>query len=449
MKENEKLLCGVSRRIITPPMELLPELNGLSNVVFHEVLDDIFVRVMVLGTQAEKLVFVVFDLDKVPYPEEYAKQISEQTGIPESNIAMLSIHTHTAPVTGCRPNEGPNFIQKKPEAVQLATRRYEAILQQTVLEAVGEALDSLRPARIGWGTGKSFVNVNRVQDYTVTAPDGSVSVHCGLGQNPAAPVDNTVFVLRVEDLDGKLIGCMINYAVHNCVMIGNRCGKDGTAVLSSDLGGNVSQYLEQANPGCVALWTSGAAGDVNPILSNEIFYPDVQTGEQTRYVLPAGEQAPIMMLKVLAARHYADVRKILDGIVCSTDTAAARAVVEWCTMPGKALPGEEKPQAYEIRVQQLRLGQLCWWGFSGELYSSLGKAIQDQMPSGTHVLFNHDASLAANSGYIFDDETLRRDIRRELPGQRSSAQLPGYVKDSLISTILDMWERSEGNRETQ
>lgn len=446
MKENERLLCGVCRRKITPPAELLPELNGLSNVVFHEVLDDIFVRVMVIGTQAEKLVFVVFDLDKAPYPEEYIQQISEQTGIPERNIAMLSIHTHTAPVTGWRPNEGPNFILKKPEAVRQATRRYEAILKRTVLEAVQEALDSVRPARIGWGTGKSFVNVNRVQDYTVTAPNGQVSVHCGLGQNPAAPVDNTVFVLRVEDLNGKLIGCMINYAVHNCVMIGNRCGKDGTALLSSDLGGNVSQYLERANPGCVALWTSGAAGDVNPVLSNEIFYPDVQTGEQTRYVLPAGEHTPIMMLQVLAARHYADVRKVLDGIRCSTDTAAARAAVEWCTMPGKALPGEEtqaETSVYGIRVQQLQLGQLCWWGFSGELYSSIGKAIQDQMPSGTHVLFNHDASLAANSGYIFDDETLRRDFRCELPGQRGSAQLPGYAKDSLIRTVSAMWERSK------
>lgn len=170
------------------------------------------------------------------------------------------------------------------------------------------------------------------------------------------------------------------------------------------------------------------------------------------YVLPAGESAPIMMLKVLAARHYADIRRILENIRCSVDTASPRAAVEWCTMPGKSLAGAEAlkdgPPTYEIRIHMLQLGMLCWWGFSGELYSSLGKAVQTRMHQGTHIILNHDASLMANSGYIFDDETLTRDTRCELPGQRSSAQLPGYGKDQILRTVSDMWAHPEESEET-
>ena len=435
------MICGVSKKKITPPAQMLENLHGLGNITFSGVLDDLFVRVLVLGNEQERLLFVVFDLDKAPYPERYLPMLAELAHVPEKNILLASIHTHTAPLTGWRPSEGPNFILRKPEYVQAAIHEYEEFLEKSVCEAVQEALAVRRKARIGFGTGESYVNINRLQDYFVRDADGNVHIHVGLGQNPAAPVDHSLHVLKIEDLDGHMFACLTNYAVHNCVMIANRCGEDGGTLLSSDLGGNVSQLIEENYPGCVALWTSGAAGDVNPILSNEIFYPDPQTGAQTAYTLPAGGQAPLMMLRVLAARHYADVVRVLDNINCNEETVPVCGMVQWAEMPSK---GE---QPYQIRVHLMKLGQIALWGVSGELYSSIGKVVAESLSGGTHLIVNHDASLIANTGYIYDDKTLERDREGTLPGRRNNEILPGYAEDALLAVTAELWSRVNQERE--
>ena len=428
------MICGAAKKKITPPEHLLPNLNGLAGVVFSDVLDDIYVRALLLGDEQEKVLFVVFDLDKVPYPEKFLPALSAQAGIPEENISLLSIHTHTAPVTGWRPTEGPNFIARKPEHVQKATHEYEEFLEQAVQEVVAEAVANLQPVRIGWGQGESYININRVEDYFVRREDGTTEVCVGLGQNPAAEVDRSLFVLKVEDMEGNLVACLTNYAVHNCVMIGNRCGEDGGTLLSGDLCGNVTQLIEENYPGCVALWTSGAAGDVNPIMMNQIYYPDPKTGAQTDYQLPAGDTGPLMMLKVLTTRHYADIVRVLEKTACEDNALDVSGKVKWAQMPGK---GEEP---YRIRVHMTRIGELGIWGVSGELYSSLGKAITQSLPSGTHLIMNHDSSLLTNGGYIFDDETLARDREKILPGQKNNEMLPGYVKEALLTTTAEMWK---------
>ncbi len=429
------MLCGAAKGKITPDAALLRDLNGLGGVVFSQVLDDIYVRALVLDDGNTRLLFVVFDLDKAPWPERYLPMLSKLASIPEEHITLAAIHTHTAPVTGWRPTEGPNFIERKPERVQKATKEYEAFLEKVVQETVQAAINAMQPVRLGWSTGESYININRLADYYVRREDGSIEVKIGLGQNPAVPVDRTLFVLKAESLDGELVACLINYPVHNCVMIGNRCGEDGGTLLSSDLGGNVCQLLEANYPGCTALWTSGAAGDVNPILSNEIFYPDPSTGEQRAYILPAGESAPRMMLDTLAARHYADVQQIIESIDCDSEDLKLIGMVQWAETPGKGgVP-------YKIRVHLMKLGELALWGFSGELFSTIGQKLAQALPNGNHFMMNHDASLLANSGYIYDDETLMRDWEEKLPGRRSSNMLPGYVKLSLLNLMQNMWRK--------
>ena len=429
------MICGVSKKKITPPVELLPNLNGLSGVTFTEVLDDLYVRVLVLGDEQKKILFVVFDLDKVPYPEKYLPELSVRTRIPEECISLLSIHTHTAPITGWRPNEGPNFIERKPEHIQKATHEYEEFLEQIVYEAADEAMSALQPVRIGWGQGESYININRVEEYIVRKEDGSKESVYGLGQNHAADVDRSLFVLKVEDLNGNMVACLANYAVHNCMLIGNRCAKDGGTLLSGDLCGTVTQLIEENHPGCVAFWTSGAAGDINPIMMNQIFYPDPRTGEQAVLDVPVGDTTPLIMLKILSTRHYVDILRVLERITCEDDSSMVDGAVKCLEMPGNGEP-------YRIRVHMSRIGELGIWGMSGELYSSLGKAIKEGVPGGTHVIMNHDASLLVDSGYIFDDETFMLGEKVKLPGRRNHVMLPGYVKGALLEATAEMWKTS-------
>ena len=103
-----------------------------------------------------------------------------------------------------------------------------------------------------------------------------------LGYNPQGPSDKTVTVLRFDALSGNPIALLINYAVHAVVM-----GPDNYQI-TGDLAGATSRYVENyyrgtpkgarsdagfairlrpedANNDVVALWTSTAARDQNPV----------------------------------------------------------------------------------------------------------------------------------------------------------------------------------------
>ena len=92
------------------------------------------------------------------------------------------------------------------------------------------ARDKLEPARIAFGSGVSFANINRrAKDV-----DGRVS----LGLNPDGPVDRQINLIRLDRPDGRLIALIANYAMHGTVMSGQNLK------ISGDGPGTVTAYLE-------------------------------------------------------------------------------------------------------------------------------------------------------------------------------------------------------------
>ncbi len=444
---GNRLYCRASRGVITPSENLVPNLRGLRDNTFGGVLDDIFVRAIAVGDGESRALMIAFDLDKAPYPAENLARISERTGIPEDNIFLFSTHTHTAPITGYRPEERINDVRLKAPEVQEATTKYEKQVTGTMLKVVDEAVGGMRPARMGYAYEKSYINVNRNQDYEYTDENGELHTECCLGVNPQAPVDRTLFVMKFEDMNGQPISFFMNYPVHNCVMHANRCcgGKMG---ISGDIGGNVCCFLEEKFDGSTAMWSSGAAGDVNPLMSNKIYYPDPKTGRMVEWEIPGGDTS---MLTTLATRHFADVMKAIRKIVCTAESAPIAGMVDWSFTPGRNVATRDDGTTeiivgdgvdpYEIRLHLVRLGNVALYGFSGELYSSLGRRIKEISPMENTIIINHDASLMARSNYIFDDVTLARDASNMLPGHGNSHMLPGYVLGSLEKHTLEMFEK--------
>jgi neutral ceramidase len=444
---SNELSCGAARGVITPADALIPDLRGLGDSRFGGVLDDLFVRVIAVGDGRSKALVIAFDLDKAPYPAENLVRISAQTGIPEENIFFFSTHTHTAPITGYRPEEHINDVRLKAPEVQRATAEYEQQVTDTTLKVVDEAVSRMCPVRMGYGYGKSYINVNRSQDYDYTDENGNLRAECNLGVNPEAPTDHTLFVMKFEDTNGKPIAFFMNYPVHNCVMIGNGCC-DGNVGISGDLSGSICRFLEEKYSGSTAIWSSGAAGDVNPLMLNQVFYPDPQTGRIVQDHMPGGIQS---ILLLLAARHFADVMRAIRNIECTNESAPIAGTVDWSFTPGRNVVKQDDGTTdiitgdgvdpYEIRLHLVRLGKVALYGFSGELYSAIGRRIKEISPPEHTILINHDASLMARSGYIFDDETLARDTSNRLPGHRSSHMLPGYVLASLEQHTLEMFQK--------
>ena len=439
----EKILyCGASCMKITPPMELIPNLRGLMDKSFGGILDDLYVRVIAFSDGDNKSLIISFDLDKAPNPKESFAVISERTGIPEANILFFGIHTHCAPITGYRPFEKPNDITKKPVEVQKATKKYEAFIMDVLLKSVDEAIGKMQPAKMGYGYGNSYINVNRNEDYYYTDSNENECISCGIGNNPEAPVDHTLFVMKIEDMDGKPIAFFVNYAVHNVAMIWNRCGEDGKVIISSDIGGNVSRYMEERFKDCVAIWSSGAAGDINPIMMNEMFYPDPMTGRSVSNILSGGD-APIAILNVLSARHLADVMKVVKKINNTRAETSISCVIEWSKTPGRNVDGQDDNEPYTVRLHLVRIGDVALYGIGGELFSSLGKRVKEISPMKNTIIINHDASLLVNCGYIYDDAAFEHNTRTlgEFVGMSHTRMLSGYFSESLEKYTLEMFRK--------
>jgi len=142
-------------------------------------------------------------------------------------------------------------MEAEPKSLQ-----YKDIFEKATLEATYASRANLQPARMGYGTGRAYINTNR---------DQKVGDRYLLGYNPDGLSEKTVYVLKFESMSGEHIAFLMSYAVHGVVMF-SAITKDGGPEVTGDLPGATSRYVEmhyRNKP--VALWTSGAAGDQNPI----------------------------------------------------------------------------------------------------------------------------------------------------------------------------------------
>ena len=422
--------CGAAKRCITPPAELIPDLRALMDQRLGAVLEDLYVRVIALESDGKRALFVCFELDKVPQEKRYYELLEKAVGVPEENITLTAVHTHSAPISGYRPFEGPNFIDRKPAEVQKATHAFEDFVAGQLEEAAKEAVESLQPAKMGIAAGESFVNIDRKQWYEYTDENGMRRRILALGRNAASPVDHTLTILRFEDLTGKTIAVLVHYPCHCCIMHTNPCGGGGMLGIGPDLGGAVSAMMEKDDPGAVVLWCSGAAGDVNPIMQNEIYYPDPETGRPVTAKMPGGDC--LHLLTLLSANHYADIRRTMRGMRCTQTDVPVGGTVEWSRTQGLF-------EEYEIRLHMLRIGSVYFLGGSGEFYGQYARILRSILPEKHALIVNHEASLAANSGYILDTYT-ESAPEMDLPGPRHLNMRAGLVEKDFAEHALHMYE---------
>jgi len=435
---NGKFVCGAAKADITPEESLIKDLYGLMSISYAGVLDPLFLRVLAFSDGGQKALVVSFDLDKAPNPVTWIPEIVGMTGIPEENISYFSTHNHSAPLHTMRPGD-PHAAPKTKEQKEALTL-YEAFIKEKLFDAVREALENMQPAKMGYGWGESYINMNRNAEFYYEAEDGKIYPYVALGAHDSAPVDRSVFVMKVEDLNGNPLAFFVNYAVHCCTMFRNRYDEEGHMGISGDIAGNVSRSIEEKFPGSVAVWSSGAAGDVNPIIGNEVYYPSPEDGSRIEWLFPDAETIHTVMLS-LAYRHFADILRVIRQISCTSDSVKVGGALEWSETP--FVDSEE--ETYGIRLHLLRLGDVALCGIGGELFSSFGRQIRQKSPLKNTVVINHDASLIRDAGYIMDDEALAR-VRRKVPkkgmvpgaGNRIEA---GKVGPSLLKHTESLFQK--------
>ena len=419
------LRAGAARVDITPAGDAALPMGGYAGRTegFKGIHDNIFVRAIVVDDGSTQAAVVGIELVGVTNSvlEKIDKRVEKETGIPRDNIMLASVHTHAAPLTGPRTGE--------PEGKQAA---YAAKVEEGVISSIRQAKANLQPARVGFGSGKAYVNINR-RDYF---PDNG---WYWLGYNPDQVSDKTLAVLKFESLSGKPIALFINYPVHAVVM-GPR-----NYQVSGDLAGATSRFVERYYKGrpedrprgdagyairlkpqevsddVVAVWTSGTAGDQNPIsMSNTEDFTLVEA-----FGKMLGEESV----------------RIANGITTSQQ-ARIRAARRTVTCPGRTLePGQsprkeykfqDTPNPVSFQLSSLIIGDTALAGISGEVLTNIGLHLKRDSPLNHTVVVTH---ANGTIGYIPSDSLFDQLISYENTASRLK---PGCAENTIVNTLLEM-----------
>src|SRR5215471_3624922 len=432
------LRVGAARLDITPPSD--PS-NPPSGKYAHEKL---YVRAIVLDNGTARAALISADQGGLSEQvwQAASKQIAAELNCPVENIVMSATHTHS----GWGPGGflGMRGLRPDPNAPP------PPIVGQ-IVDAVRQAKAKLQPARVGFGTGKSYLNVNRDTIDSETrlwtqAP------------NLDGPSDKTVAVVEFLAPHGEPIAVYMDYAMHpvNGFLAG---------ITSADFAGAASRYVEQAfNDKTVALFVQGASGDQNPLYlragTNAIAS---QTGAPiTGFVMTREPvEAPLRDGKVKAAPVDPNVRDTLERVMDSEEvllgeevirvmtniqrldaSAGIAAAQKTVTCPGRKRTDnarEGTPGTYEdkdpvnIRLGVMRIGNIALTSVNAEIYSPIALRLKHESPMANTFMVTL-ANGAANSGYIPNDTAFGAYTFQVL----GSRLKPGCAESAIVNCLLNL-----------
>ena len=176
--QNTALRVGAAKVDVTPAANALPQ-------NYQGILDHIYSRAIVIDNGSATAALITVDAGGVSDAiwQAVSKQLESELGIPAKNVLLTATHSHSVPGQPAGP-----YTQKIVESVRLAKQR-------------------LAPARIGYGTGVSYINVNR----NIIDPK---TKRWWEGPNYEGPSDKTVAVIKFESLSGEPLAVYYNYAMH-------------------------------------------------------------------------------------------------------------------------------------------------------------------------------------------------------------------------------------------
>jgi neutral ceramidase len=415
------LRVGAAKVDITPSENELPK-NG------YGVLDRLYARAIVLDNGAATAALVTVDAGGIAEPlwQTVSQSIAKDLGIPATHVLLTATHTHSA--GGQR---GPDYAQRIVEAVRLARQR-------------------LAPARLGYGTGESYINVNR---QIIDPKTG----RWWEGPNREGPSDKTVAVVKFETLTGDPIAVYYNYAVHG-VITGQ------LDQVSGDIPGATSRYIEESfDDKVVAVWSNGAGGDQNPIYYQQTYdLRDIRTkeyasrGVDISNAMPPGGQGlnrndPAVARLMNQQRQMAnsmgqflgeEVRYVMRGIerLDSAVPIAAATTNVTCagrerTNAGRAgFEGTYKDAApVDIRLGLLRVGDIMIGAVNAEVFNPIAQRLKRESPFKATMMTTL-TNGSARSGYIPDDESYGKYTFEVL----SSRLKPGCAETAIVKGLLGL-----------
>jgi neutral ceramidase len=236
--------AGVARVATTPTAPVRMAGYASRTSPSQGVAHPLYAKALALSdADGHKLVIVTCDVIALrrSLSERVARRVQAQHGLPRADLVLFASHTHA----------GPQLLDPDEPARDgfEANAAYTHDLEDKLVALVGSALANMGPASLRYGVGRAHFALNRREP---------TAKGIKLGKNPAGPTDESVPILRVRGADGKALAVVFGYACHNTTL------RPDMMKIDPDYAGYAQDRIEADNPGAVALFVTGCAGDADP-----------------------------------------------------------------------------------------------------------------------------------------------------------------------------------------
>ena len=411
--KNPDLLfkAGAAKIDTTPDENKLPKnIEGIH--------DRLYSRAIVIDNGETSAALVTVDTGMLfeQLWKNLTQKIEKELGIPAQNILLTPTHTHSG-IMGPDPD-----------------------LEDKIFKSVKMAKERLQPARIGYGTGVSYINVNRniIDPKTRTWWEGP---------NYDGPSDKTVAVVKFESLNGEPIAVYYNYAMH-AVTVGQ------LDKISGDAPGAASRYIEDSfDDKIVAVWSTGACGDQNPIYFQQTY--DLREIDISNAMPPGGQglnkQDPTVIRlmnqqkqMILSMGQFLgeEVMHVMRGMDRMSEKGRIFGDQKMVSFPGrdqtnKGRAGYEGTykdgEPVNLRLGLLMIDDIALGTVDAEVFNLIAQRLKKESPLARTMMVTITNGMA-NSGYIPNDAAFGYQTFEVL----SSRCKPGYAENAIVNGILDL-----------
>jgi len=372
--------AGTASLVITPEEPMWMAGYAARDKPSEGKVHDLYAKALALeDAKGTRLVIVTLDLIGIPRAlrDGLEGEAGRRFALPPEGLLLNASHTHCGPELRM---SKASLYDIPPERVE-QTGAYCEGLKEKLLGLVGEALENLEPAALGYTHARAGFAMNR-----------RLPTERGFQNRPYpdGPVDHDVPVLRVDGPDGGLRAVVFGYACHSTTL--------GFYQFCGDYPGFAQRFVEEAHPGATALFMAGCGGDQNP---------------QPRGTLELAEQHGRALANGVEAALSAASRTIRGPL----NPALEEVTLEFAEPPSRETL-EQQAQSknkYEKRHAEVLLDELAQDG-----------KIRTTYPLPVHVVrFGNDLNLVALAGEVVVDYSLR--LKAELG--EGPVWVAGYSND--------------------
>jgi len=414
--------AGFAERDITPALGM--EQPGGYEKAFHRSFHDACkVRVAVFDDGKKRIALVGLDALIVPrgLVLKAREEITKACGIPGDSVMIGASHSHSSGPTGMvQPGEfdGESELVKQLAYVNssCADAGYLMTVRKAIVDAVVWADKTKVPALLGFGSGhEDKVSFNR----RLKMKNGQTWSHPGQG-NPdtldyAGPIDPQVGVIAAWDLNGAMLGCVVNFACHATTNPGG-------------ISANWIYYLEKTIQGALqnrapVVFLQGACGDITQVDNLDPFQRPAAEDWALRVGGRVGAEAVKAILLMPRSgeialdakqkigpikRRVPDPEKVKRSLEIVSKERPKFDTTEWLFAKEYVMLDaliRREPEA-EVEVQALQVGPAVFVSNPAEYFVNNGLRIKKESP----FAFTFPVELANGcTGYVPTEEAFKPD----------------------------------------